>query len=81
MPREVGVLFQQIPKGLADAIDHYAAAWGLSAEQTIRAALTCLHMKLDAGDFDTVAFMRRVSEEAKRERERGLLLIGADRSV
>jgi hypothetical protein len=81
MAKEVGLIFQQVPKGLADAVDHYAALWDLSAEQMIRAALTCLHMKIEARDDDTVAFMQRVSEEAKRERDRALVLIGSDRSV
>lgn len=81
MPTEHGVILQTIPKGLADVVDHYAVRYELTSEQTIRAMATCFHMLHEQNHHDLMMFMRKVSDQAKREREASLILIGGNGSL
>jgi hypothetical protein len=75
-PEQVGVALIQMPKPVADMLDHIGLPYGLTTEQTIRAIATVTVMLLQEHDARVEKFMNRVGDEAKRERESGLLLIG-----
>ena len=75
MAQEVGVVFQTVPKGVADMIDHYAQAYELSSADMIRLMATTFHMLHGQRDDRVLALVRTVSERAKRERDSALLVL------
>lgn len=75
MPKEMGVVFQTVPKGVADMIDHYAMAYALSASDMIRLMATAFHMLHEQRDERVLELVRAVSERAKRDRDAALLVL------